>query len=117
MRTGRTAARAAGIGSKRSGSRTPASTVRMGSAARRWTSARPMPRLAPVTRAVAPSRSMAGDYGWGTSSEIRSGPDGKAVEVKEKTPKRRPGRALPGTGPAGVRRTASAPAKRRMSLM
>ena len=51
MRTGRTSARPA-IGSNASGSRTPASTSRSGRAASASQSARPMPRLAPVTRAV-----------------------------------------------------------------
>src|SRR4051794_5276460 len=61
MRTARTSPAPPDGGStasKRSGARTPASTARSGLAANRSTSARPMPRFAPVTRAVAPERSM-----------------------------------------------------------
>ena len=57
MRTGRTSARPS-IGSNALGSRTPASTSLSGRAASASHSARPMPRLAPVTSAVLSVRSM-----------------------------------------------------------
>ena len=59
MRTGRTSrARAPGTSSNFAGLRMPARTRSSGSRASASTSARPIPRLAPVTSAVRPERSM-----------------------------------------------------------